>query len=147
LEPVKTKAARQNTGITPKNVLFVMLIVFGSTFGNLLLAVSMAHMPSIFLIPFPDYMGQMFGNVSFLAGTSLITLSMFAQLSMYTWADLSYVLPVTASGYVVTAILSKFFLQESVSISRWIGVVIISFGVALVARTPSDTKHLEGAEQ
>jgi uncharacterized membrane protein len=72
---------------------------------------------------------------------------MFAQLSMYTWADLSFVLPVTASGYVVTAILGKLFLNEAVSISRWVGVVIIAFGVVLVAETRADTKHLEGTNQ
>ncbi len=66
---------------------------------------------------------------------------MFAQLSMYTWADLSYILPVTASGYVITAILSKFFLAEHISPSRWIGVVVISLGVMCVAHTPADTKH------
>jgi drug/metabolite transporter (DMT)-like permease len=144
---VKTKAARQITHSPAKNALFISLIVFGNTVGNLLLAISMAQMPSISSIPFQDYIATMLSNVFFLIGTFLITLSMFAQLSMYTWADLSYVLPVTTSGYVVTAILSRFFLQEKVSVSRWIGVVIIAFGVALVAHTPSDTKHLEGEKQ
>jgi len=69
--------------------------------------------------------------------------SMFSQLTMYTWADLSYILPVTASGYVVTAILGKFFLKEQISTFHWIGVVIISFGVFFVAETPPDTKHHE----
>jgi drug/metabolite transporter (DMT)-like permease len=130
-----------------KNALFVALIVFGNTVGNLLLAISMSQMPSFLSTGLEDYIALVLSNAFFLTGTCLITLSMFAQLSMYTWADLSYVLPVTASGYVLTAILSKFFLQENVSISRWIGVVVISFGVFLVAHTPSDTKHLEVAEK
>lgn len=141
------KTARPNTTSLLKNALFVALIVFGNTFGNLLLAVSMAHMPNIFDIPFQNYLFAMVGSRFFLSGTFLITLSMFAQLSMYTWADLSYVLPVTAIGYVVTAILGRFLLQETVSLSRWVGVVIISFGVILVAHTPADTKHLEGTNQ
>jgi drug/metabolite transporter (DMT)-like permease len=124
-----------------KNAVFVSLIVLSNTFGNLLLAISMVAMPSIFSVPAHAYLLLILSRGSFLSGTFLITLSMFAQLSMYTWADLSYVLPVTASGYVVTAILSRFLLQENVSLSRWIGVLIISFGVVLVARTPSDTKH------
>lgn len=143
---METKTARQTTGNVVKNALFVALIVFGNTFGNLLLALSMARMPSLFATPFQDYTVSLLSSPYFLSGTFLITLSMFAQLSMYTWADLSYVLPVTASGYVVTAILGKFFLQESVSFARWIGVVVISFGVCLVAHTPPDTKH-EGANQ
>jgi uncharacterized membrane protein len=59
---------------------------------------------------------------------------------MFTWADLTYVLPVTASAYVLTAILSKFFLHEQISVSRWIGIVLISFGVLFVSGTPERTK-------
>lgn len=92
-------------------------------------------------MPLLQYIPMVLSNPFLVAGTSLTALSMFAQLSMYTWADLSYILPVTASGYVITAILSKFFLYEHVSISRWIGVVVISFGVVFVAETPPDTKH------
>ena len=129
-----------------KNAVFVALIVFGNTIGNLCLAISMSQMPGFRSVILQSYMGSVLTNPFFLAGTFLITLSMFAQLSMYTWADLSYVLPVTASGYVVTAVLGKLFLREHVSISRWIGVVIISFGVLLVAQTRADTKHAEGVE-
>lgn len=130
-----------------KNIFFVALIVVGNTVGNLLLAITMSQMPGFRSVGLQDYLILILSNAFFLGGTFLITLSMFAQLSMYTWADLSYVLPVTASGYVVTAILSKFFLQENVSASRWLGVVIISLGVFLVAHTPSDTKHLEGGKK
>jgi drug/metabolite transporter (DMT)-like permease len=130
---------------TLKNALFVVLIVLGNTFGNLLLAISMARMPSFSSVPFPQFLQLVLSNGFFLGGTFLSALSLLAQLTMYTWADLSYVLPVTASGYVVTAILGRFFLQEHVSVFRWIGVVIISLGVFFVAETPPDTKHLETA--
>ncbi len=55
---------------------------------------------------------------------------------MFTWADLSYVLPMTASAYAFTAILGKFFLGEQISAERWAGIALISFGVVLVAETP-----------
>ncbi len=130
-----------------KNAVFVLLIVLGNTVGNLLLAIGMNRMPGLVAVPFIDYLRDAFSSGSLLGGTFLVTLSMVAQLYMYTWADLSYVLPVTASGYLVTAVLSKYFLQEHVSMYRWLGVLLISFGVLFVARTPSDTKHLESVAQ
>ncbi|MFI5105558.1 MAG: EamA family transporter, partial [Terriglobales bacterium] len=57
------------------------------------------------------------------------------------WADLTYVLPASAFGYVVTAFLSRFFLHEAVSPWRWAGVLLITCGVGLVARGPSLTEH------
>ena len=128
---------------TIKNAVFVALIVIGNTVGNLFLAISMSRMPAFTTVPWLSYAGLVLLNPAFLFGTFLIAVSMFAQLAMYTWADLSYILPVTASGYVITALLGKFFLAENVSITGWIGVVVISFGVVLVAETRPDTKHLE----
>jgi drug/metabolite transporter (DMT)-like permease len=121
--------------------------VFGNTVGNLSLAISMSLMPAFSQVPLLNYATAVLTSPAFLVGTALIALSMFAQLSMYTWADLSYVLPVTASGYVVTAVLGKFFLHETVSVSRWTGVVVIAFGVLLVAETRADTKHLEEVQE
>ena len=120
-----------------------MLIVFGNAGGNLLLALGMTHTPSPFSMRLAQYIVMVLTNGFLVGGTALTLMSTLAQLSMYTWADLSYILPVTASGYVITAILSKFFLAEHVTIFRWTGVVIISFGVFFVAHTPPDTKHVE----
>ena len=133
----------KDTRCALKNAVFVALIVIGNTVGNLFLAISMNRMPAFASVPWLSYAAMVLFSPAFLLGTFLIAVSMFAQLTMYTWADLSYVLPVTASGYVITALLGKFFLAEKVSITGWIGVVVISFGVVLVAETRPDTKHLE----
>lgn len=65
----------------------------------------------------------------------------YAYLTALSWADLTFVLPATAFGYVVTAFLSRFFLHEAVSPWRWAGVLLITCGVGLVARGPSLTER------
>jgi drug/metabolite transporter (DMT)-like permease len=65
----------------------------------------------------------------------------YSYLTALSWADLTYVLPATAFGYVVTALLSRFFLHEAVSPWRWAGVLLITCGVGLVARGPSLTER------
>lgn len=67
----------------------------------------------------------------------------YAYLTALSWADLTYVLPATAFGYVVTAFLSRFFLHEAISPWRWAGVILITCGVGLVARGPSLTVREE----
>lgn len=89
------------------------------------------------------YVSLLLTNNWIVVGTALLIIWMVAQLSMLTWADLTYVLPVTAAVYVVTAILSKFFLDERVSGIRWAGVVVISCAVLLVAETSPRTKTIK----
>ena len=136
-----------NTRATLKNAIFVAIIVLANTVGNLLLAMGMDRMPDFWASPFPVYVGSFLSNLYILAGTVMLIISMVSQLSMYTWADLSYVLPVTASAYLVTALLSRFFLHEHVSLARWAGVVLISLGVMEVSATPAETKHREGVTE
>lgn len=125
------------------NRLFIVLVVVTNTVGNILLGIGMERMPDFYTTPFFSYLTTMFTSWHIVVGTALLVVWMIGQLSMFTWADLTYVLPLTSSAYILTVILSKFFLDEHISIARWIGTLIISFGVMLVAETPPDTKHEE----
>ena len=55
------------------------------------------------------------------------------------WADFSYVLPATASMYVVIPLVGHFVLGESVTAVRWMGVALICVGVVFVGQTPANT--------
>src|SRR5215475_10777416 len=46
-------------------------------------------------------------------------------------ADLSFVLPAISSEVVINVAFADYFLSETVSPTRWIGVVLISIGVGL----------------
>jgi uncharacterized membrane protein len=54
-------------------------------------------------------------------------------MALLSWADLSYVLPVTSVGYVVVALIAKVMLHEAITGRRWAGIVLIMAGVALVS--------------
>lgn len=59
------------------------------------------------------------------------------------WADLTFVMPATAFGYVVIALLGRFWLHEQMSLSRWAGILLIVSAVGFVAGGPSRTEHPE----
>ena len=54
-------------------------------------------------------------------------------------ADLSFVLPVTASAYVLVALGGHFLLRDHISWERWTGIVLITVGVILAEETPART--------
>jgi drug/metabolite transporter (DMT)-like permease len=64
-----------------------------------------------------------------------------SQLTAFSWADLTFVLPSTAFGYVIIALFSKFWLHEQISLCRWAGIVLIVCGVGFVANGPARTEH------
>ena len=57
----------------------------------------------------------------------------FLYLLALSWADLSFVMPLTALSYLFAAVLAKVFLKEQVSLLRWAGILVIAAGIALVA--------------
>lgn len=59
------------------------------------------------------------------------------------WADLTFVMPATAFGYVVIAMMGRYWLHERLSLSRWTGILLIVCAVGFVAGGPSRTEHPE----
>lgn len=127
-----------------KTILFMVIVVVANSFGNMMLAIGMDHMPGFTHTGVAHYVVSLLANPWFLPGALLTAVYTLAQLSLFSWADLSYVVPCTAASYVVTTLLSEFVLGERVVMARWIGVLLISMGVVLVAETPARTKPRAG---
>jgi drug/metabolite transporter (DMT)-like permease len=104
------------------------VVVFSNVLGNLFMK---RGMPAQLSTPL-DYIAALF-QPSVTLGVLLLILWMLSRMALLSWADLSYVLPVTAVGYVLVALAGKFFLNEQISVRRWAGIVLIMAGVALVS--------------
>jgi drug/metabolite transporter (DMT)-like permease len=72
-------------------------------------------------------------NPYVLAGVVFLAFFFFLYLAALSWADLSYVMPLTAISYIFAALLARFVLKEELSWFRWAGTVIITLGIILVA--------------
>jgi uncharacterized membrane protein len=66
-------------------------------------------------------------------GVALLIIWMLCRMALLSWADLSYVLPVTSIGYVLVAVLGRVMLHEQITNRRWTGILLIMAGVALVS--------------
>ncbi len=62
-----------------------------------------------------------------------------SRLALLSWADLSYVLPVTATSYALSALAGAIYLRERVTHLQWAGIAVITIGAGLVALTPPET--------
>jgi len=81
------------------------------------------------------------------AGILLLLLFFVSYLTSLSFADLTYVLPATAVGYIFMALLAKFFLHEQISPWRWAGIFLIALGVGFVTAGPAKTATARGVRQ
>ena len=100
-------------------------------------ALSLSHWTEVIHAIFTPWVG---------AGVLLLLAFFVSYLSSLSFADLTYVLPATALGYIVMALLAKFFLHENISAARWAGIALIALGVGFVTRGPAQTANARGVE-
>ncbi len=81
-----------------------------------------------------DFIRAMFHPLVAL-GIVLLILWLLTRMTLFSWADLSFVVPVTAVGYILAAVLGHFFLRETVTPTNWLGTFLIFFGTAFVGTT------------
>ena len=113
--------------------LTLAVIAFNVT-GNYFLDVGMRSVGEIVSISPLDYL-KAFANAWIILGVGLLLIWLICQLSLLSWADLSYVLPVTSVSYILLAVLGAVSLKEHVSAAHWGGVCLIVLGVMSVGRT------------
>ena len=78
-------------------------------------------------------------------GTALLILWLLSRMTLLGWADLSYVLPMTSIGYVLSAVLGRVFFGELVTWQRWLGTLFIVAGIIFVGLTSANTTRQEAA--
>ncbi|MEZ5404432.1 MAG: hypothetical protein R2729_32430 [Bryobacteraceae bacterium] len=70
-----------------------------------------------------------------IGGVALLIFWTVMRVALLSWADLSFVLPVTSLGYVLNALLGRVFFHETITAERWLGTGLIVAGSILVARS------------
>ena len=70
-----------------------------------------------------------------------------AYMTALSWADLTYVLPASSAGYVLLAFIARFALHEQVSVTRWLGIALVSSGVGFVTTGPERTHRKRARKQ
>jgi drug/metabolite transporter (DMT)-like permease len=117
-----------------KTRIFTTLVVLSNVLGNFSLTVGMRRVGRLLtLSPWP-YIEALL-NPWVALGVTLLIVWVLSQMTLLSWADLSYVLPMTSVGYVLVALAGRFFLHEEITPERWIGIALIMAGVAIVGRT------------
>lgn len=115
--------------------ILIALIIIVGTFGEMCASRAMKSIGEV-----KDFSPSSILHVANLAarsswmwlGIGMMAIGFFALLGAFSIANVSFVVPVTALSYLAGACGGIFFLGESVSVERWIGIVLVVVGVTLV---------------
>ena len=129
---VENRSGGRNTQI------LVLLVIVTNVFGNVFLSHGMHQVGRIVSASPLDYV-RAFANPWTALGICILVVWMLSDLALLSRADLSFVLPVTASAYVLVALLGHFLLHDHISFARWMGILLITGGVILAEETPART--------
>lgn len=119
-----------------KTYVVVAIAALSAATGEALLSYGMRRSGAVILTDPSQWLTLIFSvvrNPYVCTGAIFLGIFFFLYLAALSWADLSFVLPLTALSYIVAAFLAKFFLKEDVSWFRWIGTIIIVIGIVFVA--------------
>lgn len=106
--------------------------------GNSAMALGMKQVPERMSMHPALYLHAML-NPFVAMGIAALILSLLTRIALFSLADLSFVLPVTAIGYVIAVFLGKMLLHETVTPQRWMGTLLIFGGAVLVGSTSGNT--------
>ncbi|MGH9581429.1 MAG: EamA family transporter [Bryobacteraceae bacterium] len=115
---------------------WVFVCVLAGTFGDLLSARGMAEhgeIQSFRLQGLASIVRFMATHKTVLAGIASNAVSFISLLALLSVAPLSFAVPATALSYIFKTILAKPMLGEHVTARRWMGVVLVSIGIALIS--------------
>src|SRR5580693_2998746 len=126
--------------LTPQRYLILIAVMLTASVGDTLLSRGMSQIGAVDL----HHLGLLWHALfnPYVDSGIVLLIGFFASyMTALSWADLTFVMPATAFGYVVVALLSKFWLHEHLSIYRWAGIFMIVSAVGFVANGPSRTDH------
>jgi uncharacterized membrane protein len=121
-----------------KTVVVCVVVVGTNVLGNYALKRGLDHVGVIETWSVMPYIRAFF-EPWVAVGVAVMVGWIIARLSLLSWADLTYVLPVTSFSYVFSAVAGAVYLHERVASVHWAGICFVTVGVALVAPTSPGT--------
>jgi multidrug transporter EmrE-like cation transporter len=122
------------------------IAIVSQAIGNVLLSQGMKSISEGSPTIWSDWLAvalQAVRTPSILFGVGFLIMFFVLFATTLSRADLSFVLPAISSEVIVNVAFANYFLQETVSTTRWLGVVLISIGVVLVVRSSPKTFGIE----
>jgi drug/metabolite transporter (DMT)-like permease len=135
MDMLNKRSSKEATGMQTA-ILYILVSVFFSTVGQLLLKSGMNKLGSVTLSLnqlFP-ILWRMATNPGVFFGLALYLVGTIFWLAALSRVDLSYAYPFASLSYVVMLFASWMMFDEKITLARIVGTIVICVGVLLIYR-------------
>lgn len=118
-----------------KVVLLLLAGLLSEAVGFVLIKRGLATVPAFSLasITGTGFLSAILHSPLVLLGTAFEALHFGVLMELLSVSDVSFVIPLTSVGYLLTPLSAMVFLGESIPPVRWVGILFVCSGVALVS--------------
>jgi ceramide glucosyltransferase len=118
-----------------KTFLLLCSLIVGSSLGEILSAKGMRKVGEVSFRPkaLIGSLGRMIRSPYLFGGVACMAIAFFSFISLLSYADLSFIAPLTAVTYITNTLGARFFLKERISKGRWLGTLLVALGAAIVS--------------
>jgi len=141
--PARTHIPLWQRRVFAKTLVFALVIITTNVLGSYALKRGLDGVGVLkSLSPLPYI--HAFANPWVALGVVLLICWLCSRLALLSWADLTYVAPVASTSYVLSALVGRFWFNESITPAHWLGIFFISLGASFVALTFPNTTRPRG---
>lgn len=117
--------------------LFIGGTIFFTVAGQLLLKAGMIEVGALpaDLTGLPAFLKAAFTNWKVVSGLLAAVIASISWMGAISRSDISFAYPFMALAIVLVLVLSGVAFGEQVSLGRWLGVLIVSLGLIIAARS------------
>lgn len=124
-----------------KTVILMLIAMSATTIGDIFLAKAMKQVGSLQVYDLTSAWNaatEVLSHGQFWIAIGFFTVFFCLWITVLSYEELSYALPLTALTYIFNAVLAGPMLGEVLSPMRWLGTILIGLGVGIVSAS-SDT--------
>src|SRR5512142_1958662 len=128
------------------NIAILLLVLLCGYVGQTLIKVGLRRVGSFRFGSSSVMLDFFFGcatSVHVLAGIAIVTVGFLTWMALLSRLDLSQALPMLAFGYLPWLVIGRYFLGETVTPMRVVGVMLIVVGVLCTAYTGGPAAHVQ----
>lgn len=117
------------------NILLILISVLLNCAAQLCIRKGMLIVGEIGMTGLIQNLGNMLTNLWLWAAMFCYAISILMWMAVLSKVEVSFAYPFLSVGYVVAALVGYYFFEESLTLTRIAGIIVICIGVYLISRS------------
>ena len=121
--------------MTAEIITLIAISILCDVFGQIAFKLGADRLPDAAVIGVPAFCRRMLGEPWLVGGIAIYIIEFIVWIRVLALVPLGIAFPIASLNILGIALASHFFLGEAITRKQWMGAILITAGVAVVAQT------------